>query len=111
MPITLQQTPRLRKALNFLRKNFPTKSERSVTVRIVKELEGLHGLVEFEDEGHKPHAYIRIAEDNDYLMVETLLEEWSHILRQDTPVPLIKDHDSIFWAIYGTVVMAFRGGE
>ena len=111
MPTPLQQIPRLKKALNFLRKNFPTNKERSVTVRVVKELDGLHGYVEFEDDSCTPHAYIRIAEDNDYLMVETLIEEWAHILRQDTPVPLIKDHDSIFWAIYGTIIIEWRGGE
>ena len=106
-----QRTRKWKKAINFVNKNFPTHSNRTVHISLVKELKGFHGYVEFDDEGDVKHAHIQIVEDDLHMMIETLIEEWVHILRQDTPVPLEKDHDSIFWAIYGTVMMAWRGGE
>lgn len=42
-------------------------------------------------------------------MKETLIEEWCHVLRNDTPVACTDDHDAIFWAIYGHVCKHWRG--
>jgi hypothetical protein len=42
-------------------------------------------------------------------MAETLIEEYCHLLRHDTPVPIEDDHDAIFWAILGSVTKHWRG--
>lgn len=54
-------------------------------------------------------ALIRIAPSADQLMCETLIEEYCHLLRHDTPVPIADDHDAIFWAILGHVTKHWRG--
>lgn len=54
-------------------------------------------------------ALIRIAVSTESLMAETLIEEYCHLLRNDTPVPVDDDHDAIFWAILGHVTKHWRG--
>jgi len=107
MRTTEPLTKRLRRAVRFLRKEFPVPIP--VTVRMHKEMKGLCGCVLIEE--GQTRALIRIAEDSDYVMCETLMEEWAHILRHLVHVPIEKEHDQIFWAIYGEVIMKFRGGE
>lgn len=53
-------------------------------------------------------AHIRISKGNFDQMQESLLEEYCHILRMETPVPSTDDHDSIFWAILGQITMKYR---
>lgn len=96
-------TPRLRRAVRWLRRHFPPR--RTVVVRVTAKQPGLHGLCIVHDK----HALIRISADAEQIMIETLLEEWSHVLRYDTPVPCDDEHDAIFWAILGAVSLAWRG--
>ena len=107
MHTTGRLTKRLKKAVRFLRREFPVPI--AVTVRLHKEMKGLCGCVLIEEETNR--AVIRIAEDADHVMAETLMEEWAHIIRHLVHVPIEKEHDQIFWAIYGEVIMKFRGGE
>lgn len=65
----------------------------------------LHGLCLVSAE----RARIRISPDKDEVMIESLIEEWCHVLRHECPLPIRDDHDSIFWAVYGQVSMAWRG--
>lgn len=90
--------------MSWLRKHFPTK--RKVVVRVTANQPELHGLCIAK--GNR--CLIRITADTDQVMEETLLEEWSHVLRFDTPVPCSdEDHDAIFWAILGAVSLKWRG--
>lgn len=66
---------------------------------------GLHGQCLIGD----GRALIRLTEASEQMMKETLLEEWCHVLRHDTPVQCNDDHDSIFWAILGQVTKHWRG--
>lgn len=37
-------------------------------------------------------------------MVESLLHEWCHVIRDECPLPWEEDeHDAVYWAIYGHV--------
>jgi hypothetical protein len=105
MPTKLQATPKLKKVIRWLRKNFPTATP--IQYRVVKEQPGLHGLC-IIGEGR---ALIRITKDVDAVMLDVAIEEHCHVLRSECPVPIKDEHDAIFWAIYGTVSMAWRGGE
>jgi hypothetical protein len=80
-----------------------------VTIRVHKEIKELCGCVLIEE--NLSRALIRLAEDDEQIMCETLMEEWSHIIRHLVHVPIEKEHDMIFWAIYGDVIMKYRGGE
>lgn len=73
-------------------------------VRVAKKLPDLHGICLIGG----GRALIRIKDDSDSIMLETLLEEWCHVLRHDTPLPEIGDHDQVFWAIYGAVTNDWR---
>lgn len=98
-----QWTKRLRRVLRFLRKDFPTR--RPVTVRILDEQPGLCGLCIIDEE----RALIRLTRDAEQVMIESLIEEWAHVLRHDTPMPIDNEHDGIFWAIYGAITLRYRG--
>lgn len=74
-------------------------------VRVTDREPGLHGICLVTEK----RALIRISADTEQIMAETLLEEWSHVLRYDTPVPCTEEHDAIFWAILGAVSMKWRG--
>jgi hypothetical protein len=76
-----------------------------VIVRVANSLPGLHGICLIDDE----RALIRIANSTEQMMKETLLEEWCHVLRADTPVRYDDEHDQIFWAILGAVTNEWRG--
>ena len=76
-----------------------------VIVREVSKLDGCHGLCEV-GEGR---AYIRIVKDSPGLMCDTLLEEWAHVLRHGTPVPIEDEHDPVFWAILSVITKKWRG--
>jgi hypothetical protein len=45
------------------------------------------------------------------MMIEVLIEEYCHVLRSECPLPEKGDHDSLFWAIYSRVCLAWRGEE
>jgi hypothetical protein len=94
---------KLPQMIRWLRRHFPTKTP--TIVKVVAEIPGAHGIC-LVGEGR---ALIRLARSTEPLMKETLIEEWCHVLRHDTPVPCEDDHDQIFWAIYGHVTKAWRG--
>jgi hypothetical protein len=75
-----------------------------VTVRVVAQPD-VHGEVHYDDK----RALIRITPDSDTVMVESLVEEWSHLARAQCPIPVEDDHDALFWAIYGAITMKMRG--
>ena len=95
-------TRKLRQAVRWLRRRYPTHIP--VTVRLVRSIPDHHGLAVIGDK----RAQIQITPDSDDVMVESLIEEWCHVLRHACPVPIKDEHDSIFWAIYGQVSMAWR---
>lgn len=72
---------------------------------MVPSIPGAHGICLIGD----GRALIRISTAAETLMKETLIEEWAHVLRHDTPVRCDDDHDAIFWAIYGAVCKHWRG--
>lgn len=93
----------LRRMTKWLRRHFPTKTP--IIVRVAKSLPGMHGVC-LIGEGR---ALIRLASASEQMMKETLLEEYCHVLRFDTPVECKDDHDAIFWAILGEVTNRWRG--
>lgn len=97
MPIKLQ------KMIRWLRRHFPTTTP--VIVRLVPSIPGAHGICLIGD----GRALIRLSHSSEQMMKETLIEEWAHVLRHETPVPSDDDHDAIFWAIYGAVCKKWRG--
>jgi len=54
-------------------------------------------------------ALIRLTADSDALMTDTLLEEYSHVLRHECPLPIEDEHDAMFWAILAAVTKKWRG--
>jgi hypothetical protein len=76
-----------------------------VQIRVVKKQPNLHGIVYITED----RALIRITQDTDALMCETLLEEWAHVLRSACPLPLLDDHDALFWAILAAITKEYRG--
>ena len=103
MPTNVPLTPRLRQAVRWLRKTFPPHMPTKVVV--LKEQPGLHGLCTVS----RGRALITITLDGETVMLESLLEEWCHVLRFDCPIPCEDDHDALFWAILGTVTKKWRG--
>lgn len=95
----------LRKTANWLRRRFPVK--RPVVIRVVNNQPNLHGLCLL----HEDKALIRISRSTDQMMAETLLEEWSHILRDECPIPYAdgQEHDALFWAILAKITEEYRG--
>lgn len=94
---------KLQRTIRWLRKHYPTR--RPTIVRVVKSIPGCHGICLIGDD----RALIRLAASADSLMLETLLEEWCHVLRHDTPIKCEDEHDQVFWAIYGHVTKHWRG--
>lgn len=101
MPTNAQLTPRLKALVRWLRQHFPARTP--VIVR-VGNVPGAHGICEIGGD----RALIRLTAGHEQMMKETLLEEWAHVLRHDTPVPCDDDHDAIFWAILGAVTKKWR---
>lgn len=89
-----------------MRKNFPTK--RPLTVRLLDpdSCEDWDGLCVYDE--HRVLIRLRDTK-NDGMMVETLLEEWSHALRTECPVRIKDEHDQIFWSILATITVDWRG--
>lgn len=73
-------------------------------VQAVDKLDGLHGCCWNSGKQY----VIQVATDTPEMMNETLIEEWTHMIREEMSVPVEDDHDSIFWAILGTITMAWR---
>ena len=93
----------LSRVSQWLRRRFP--APMPVQIRVVKRQPNLHGIVFISEE----RALIRITQDTDALMGETLLEEWAHVLRSACPLPLHDDHDALFWAILAAITKEYRG--
>jgi hypothetical protein len=70
----------------------------------VDRLPGCHGICLIGD----GRALIRVAKATKAVMDDTLIEEFSHVLRHDCPLPIEDDHDAIFWAIYGAIQAKWR---
>jgi hypothetical protein len=102
MRSTTRLTPKLRQAVRWLRRHYPTSIP--ATVRLVRSMPDHHGMAVIGD----GRAQIHITPDSDNVMVESLIEEWCHVLRHGCPVPIKDEHDSVFWAIFGLVSMAWR---
>ena len=95
---------KLQKTTAWLRRNYPTRTP--LVVRVSKTLDrDCHGVCCIGD----GRALIRIASAAESVMLDTLLEEYCHVLRHDTPIPIHDDHDAIFWAILGQVTKHWRG--
>lgn len=103
MRMNTRLNQKLRQAVRWLRKHFP--ATMPVTVRVVTSQPDLHGLCLVANN----RARIRISHDTDDVMIESLIEEWCHVLRHGCPLPIKDDHDALFWAIMGAVTMAWRG--
>lgn len=103
MPTNVPLTPTVRQAVRWLRKNFPPRMK--VTVKLLAKQPGLHGLCQVR----RGRALITITLDSDTVMLESLLEEWCHVLRFDCPLPCEDDHDALFWSILGQVTKRWRG--
>jgi hypothetical protein len=76
-----------------------------VTVRVVRTQPDLHGLAIWGN----GRGLIRLTPDSDTVMIDSLIEEWSHLARAECPVPIEDGHDALFWAIYGTITLRWRG--
>lgn len=94
---------KLRRMIRWLKRHYPV--TRPVIVRVVPSIPGAHGICLLSED----RALIRLTASSEALMTETLLEEWCHVLRHETPVRVDDEHDGIFWAIYGTVTKSWRG--
>lgn len=104
MPTTTRLTPKLRSAVRWLRQHYPTKHR--VTIRVIVPRDGMHG----EFVPRKGSSLIRLCADTDAVMLDTLLEEYAHHLRNETPISWDDDdHDAIFWAILGRITKHWRG--
>lgn len=88
----------------WLRKNFPL-NKTPVIVKVVNELDGCHGVCLIGD----GRALIKIVEASEDFMVEVLLEEYAHVIRDECPMPLEDDHDPLFWAILSQITRKLRG--
>lgn len=90
----------------WLRRHFPTKMP--VLVKVVPHVQqpDLHGVCLLGDD----RALIKITEAPQQVMIDTLLEEWAHVLRQESPIPYEEDeHDQLFWAILAAITKQYRG--
>lgn len=94
---------KLRSMIRWLRRHYPCKTP--VIVRLSRSLPDVHGLCEMAD----GRCVIRVVRSSETVMEDVLLEEWSHLLRWETPVKCDDDHDAIFWAILGQVTKHWRG--
>lgn len=55
-------------------------------------------------------SLIRVCADTDPVMLDTLLEEYAHHLRNECPLTWDHDaHDQVFWAILGVITKKWRG--
>jgi hypothetical protein len=104
MPIKLQRL------IRWLRRHYPL--QRKLIIRVCKpnKLPGCHGIFEIDDEDPSK-AIIRIVFAPEPVMMDTLLEEYAHAIRHETPVPIAKEHDAVFWGIFGQLTMHYRGGD
>lgn len=102
MPTRRRLTARVRRAVRFLRRHFPLRTP--LTVRVVDQ-PGLHGTAHYGGD----RCLIRLSPDSDTVMIDSLVEEYSHLARAECPIPIVDDHDALFWAIYGAISLKMRG--
>lgn len=94
---------KLRNLASWLRRHYPAKTP--VIIRTYK-MKDCHGVCLIGD----GRAVIRLAEsDSETVQADTLLEEWAHVLRNESPVPCTDDHDQIFWGILAAITKHYRG--
>lgn len=101
----------LRRLSRWLRRHYPTRHRVTIRVYDANRLSQLYGPVHGFVQIGEDCATIRLASGPPAMMAETLLEEYAHVVRHETPVPVTQEHDSIFWAILGTITMQYRGGD
>jgi hypothetical protein len=89
--------------VRWLRRFFPL--QMPVTVRVVSSQPDLHGSAHYGT----GRGLIRLSPDSDTVMIESLVEEWSHLARSECPIPIEDDHDGLFWAIYAHISLKMRG--
>jgi hypothetical protein len=102
MPTKRQLSRKLRSAVAWLRRHFPTRTPS--TVRVSSQHPDLHGLCLVSN----GRAIIRLTPDTETVMIESLIEEHCHVLRHDCPVPIEDEHDALFWAIMAVVTKKWR---
>ena len=106
MHTSLRLSRRTKRVIRWLRKHYPSKKKVRVKVAPNDPKYDWWGLCIYDD----TTALIKLRnETNPDLEVETLVEEWSHVLRSECPLPIEDEHDSLFWAIYSTIIKKFRG--
>lgn len=95
---------------NWLRKEYPLPIKVSVHRHAGHKMPKLLGYVEFD----KKQMKIVIRKNtNQREASETLIEEWSHALRETLAIPVNYDteagmHDEFFWLIYGKLINEWR---
>ncbi len=95
---------------NWLRKEYPLPTEVSVHRHEGHKMPKLLGYVEFDDD----HLKIVIRKNtNQREQSETLIEEWSHAIRDTLAMPVDYTteagmHDEFFWMIYGRLINEWR---
>lgn len=90
--------------MRWLRRHYPLKMP--VVVREAKNLKDCHGICLIGDD----RALIRLRDkDSEVIQRDSLIEEWCHLLRWESPVKCVDPHDQIFWGILGTVTKHYRG--
>lgn len=76
---------------------------------VVREavLKDCHGICLIGD----GRALIRLSSrDSEIVQRDSLLEEWAHVLRHESPVKYRDPHDQIFWGILADITKQYRGG-
>lgn len=96
---------KMRSMIRWLRRHFPVRTP--VVVRVARRMPEHNGYCLF----YGDRALIRIAAATEQVMEDTLLEEWSHLVRYEVGVPVEDndEHDAIFWAILGAITKKWRG--
>lgn len=95
---------KVRRLLQWLRRKYPAQTP--VVVRTCRTLTDCHGICLIGD----GRALIRLAEkDPEQVQCDTLMEEWAHLLRSDSPIKCTDDHDQIFWGILAQITKEWRG--
>lgn len=106
MHINLRLSRRTKRVIRWLRKHYPSRKKVRVRVSPNDDRCDWYGLCVYDD----TTALIKLRHETPPdTEIETLIEEWTHVLRTECPVPIEDDHDALFWAIYATIIKKFRG--
>lgn len=98
----------------WLRKNFP--SEYPIKITLKKQIwykdfpEELDAITLFDTEQQR--FLIQLSKKlNTECLVETLLHEYAHVLRNHAPDQTNLLHDEVYWAIYGQIYRKWHGED